>query len=67
MTQPQPSLFDPASIVPAVCPACGATKQPQADRAPACTHDHDQRSEPGIRRPRGCLNAYNPATTEIPY
>lgn len=60
---PEP-LFDPKTVEPPVCKSCGTGKKN------LCRHDADL--EQGLisrsrRRPRTCLNAYDPATAEIPY
>lgn len=55
------ALFDPASTVPQTCQACGATRQPDEQRAPACAADRDHE-----RRPHQCLNRIDNATTPWP-
>ncbi len=61
----QPELFSPAATVPQACPVghCQAIRLPDQDRVLTCAHDLDP--EPS-RRPRGCLNAYDPATAPMP-
>jgi hypothetical protein len=61
----QPALFDASQVVAQECAACGATRQPNEERAPACTADRDPDHYP--RRPAACLNRYRPEHAEIPY
>lgn len=60
----QPALFDPAQTQPQHCPIghCQAIRQPNQDRVPTCAHDLNQ--EHHRKRPRGCLNAYDPSTSD---
>ena len=62
----QTALFDPAATVPAACPEgnCQAIRLPGQHRVPTCAHDLDPETR---RRPKGCLNAYQPETAEIPF
>lgn len=61
-------LFDPQRTTTAVCSVCRATREPHEDRAPACTVDRDRAAGAlhHRRRPVGCLNTIDPATTEWP-
>ena len=57
------TLFDPATTAPPKCKACGATAKN------VCVHDADL--EHGLitntrRRPKSCLNAYDPKTAPLP-
>lgn len=64
-TMPQgQQLFDPATTDQPRCDHCNTT------RRNLCKHDADL--EQGLvsitrRRPRTCLNGYDPSTAEIPY
>jgi hypothetical protein len=64
----QHSLFDPTTTTVAACPVCGATRQPHEQKAPACTVDRDRNAgvHPYPRRPAGCLNQIDNATTAWP-
>lgn len=67
MNPTDPHLFDPAENTPQTCAAghCQAIRLPgQHGPIITCAHDLDPEHR---RRPRGCLNAYDPATAEIPY
>jgi hypothetical protein len=61
----QTELFDVSRTIPTPCPfgACQAIRLPGQDRVLTCAHDLEP--EPG-RRPRGCLNTYDPATAPLP-
>jgi hypothetical protein len=63
------ALFDADRLVPQTCGACGATRQPDEQQAPACAHDRD--TQAGVvtrrKRPHQCLNAYDPTTAQIPF
>jgi hypothetical protein len=65
----QHSLFDPARTSPAVCSVCRATRQPDEQKAPACTVDRDRNAgvHPYPRRPVGCLNQIDNRHQRIPY
>lgn len=58
------ALFDPATTVPTSCPVghCQAIRLPNQQRVPTCAHDLDR--EHGRKRPRECLNAVDPATSD---
>jgi hypothetical protein len=64
MSATQPSLFPVNETQPRKCTArgCGTT------RPSLCRHDADLAHDltPG-KRPRGCLNAYDPSKARIPY
>lgn len=64
----QPELFDASMTVATTCSVCGATRQPDEPRAPACTVDRDR--DAGVhqyrRRPVGCLNQIDNATAPWP-
>jgi hypothetical protein len=57
-------LFDVKRLGPVVCSVCGATRDPDEKKAVACTADRDREFYP--RRPVGCLNTYDPATSDFP-
>lgn len=62
MTEPQ--LFDPNTTERPVCPACGTVAKN------LCEHDADIAAgirDPYTRRPKGCLNAFDPAEGVIPF
>lgn len=61
-------LFDPARTTPAICSVCGATRQPEEQKAPSCSVDRDRAAgvERYRRRPVGCLNVHDPATAPFP-
>ena len=60
----QAALFDPE---PRHCPVpgCGAILLPNQDRVITC--HHDLQPDQTERRPKACLNTYNPAKAPIPY
>jgi hypothetical protein len=58
-------LFNPDDLVPKECAHCGATQQPDDEKAFGCVADRDRDQYP--RRPRHCLNTYDPATAELPF
>jgi hypothetical protein len=65
MTNPTPEpLFAVKDTEPKRCNSCGTT------RASLCVHDaniaHGLVSRT-LKRPRSCLNSYQPDTAEIPY
>lgn len=59
----EPRLFDPARTTTQVCVVCGARRHPHEERAPACRVDHDRSQYP--RRPKDCLNRYDPEHADI--
>lgn len=64
MTAQQPSLFDPRTTEKPKCTSCGATVKN------LCRHDADL--EHGLisrtrKRPKACLNSYDPNTARIPF
>lgn len=61
----QAELFDVDETVPHACPEghCQAIRLPGQTSVPTCAHDLDPDRK---RRPRGCLNAYDPATAPLP-
>lgn len=64
LTWPPATLFEPSSVEPPKCRACGATAKTD------CEHDADL--EHGLisvtrRRPRSCVAAYDPSTAVIPF
>jgi hypothetical protein len=61
----QNALFDVKRLGPIECPVCGATRNPDEDKAVACTADRDRDQYP--RRPVGCLNTHQPEHADIPY
>lgn len=65
----EPALFDASTTTLAKCPACGATRQPNEPKAPACAHDRDQQigAAEHRKRPHACLNRVDPSTAPIPY
>lgn len=61
----QPALFDAAQTQETHCPVgyCQAIRLAgQTGQLPTCQHDLDR--EHGRKRPRGCLNATDPAHTD---
>ena len=66
----QRALFDPATTVPTPCPVghCQAIRHPGQQKVVTCAHDQQVATTdiPG-RRPRGCLNAIDPAHQPIPF
>ena len=62
--RPAPTLFDPDRTGPTVCPHCQAIRYPNQHRAITCAHDLNPETR---RRPKGCLNTYQPEHQEIPY
>jgi hypothetical protein len=65
VTDAQPALFDAARTTPTACPVghCQAIRLPNQDKVATCAHDLDPERR---RRPRGCLNTYDPATAPFP-
>lgn len=62
-------LFDVAALsTTCPVPGCQAIRLPDQDRVVTCAHDQAVAigDVPG-RRPRGCLNTYDPSTSPIPY
>lgn len=55
-------LFDVDRTTHVRCEVCGAVRSPLEDKAPACTYDAN-RDGP---RPKGCLNAHDPAHAPFP-
>lgn len=56
-------LFNPATVEPKKCTAKGCP-----GKASLCRHDADREAgEPVGKRPRTCLNSYDPATAQTPY
>lgn len=62
-----PTLFDPDRTTPQTCTVngCPAIRFPNQTRVPTCKHDLDLGEYRG-KRPRRCLNHYDPATTPFP-
>jgi hypothetical protein len=62
----QEELFDVSQTVHTACPAghCQAIRQPGQQKVITCAHDLEQDPR---GRPRGCLNAYDPATAPLPH
>jgi hypothetical protein len=60
----QHELFDPSTTVPTACPVgwCPAIRLPAQTKVPTCAHDLDREGP----RPRGCLNAHDPAHAPWP-
>lgn len=63
MIEREPTLFDPKTTEKPWCLHCGS------DDKQKCAHDEEieQGSSRTRRRPKTCLNSYDPATAEIPY
>ncbi len=62
--EPQPQLFDPATVERPRCRACGARAKN------LCRHDADIEHGTIVasaRRPKSCLNQYDPRTAPFPY
>lgn len=63
----QPELFDPAATGPQQCPVCGATRNPdEPDVNCEWEQKRDALEQYLGRRPRSCLNTYDPATAPFP-
>lgn len=62
----EPALF--AADQPCPVPGCPAIQlAAQQPPIPTCRHDLDPPDDRPYRRPRGCLNTYNPENAPIPY
>lgn len=63
----QAALFDPADTMPRQCPHCHAVRRHDDARAAGCHHDLEiDAGAPRARRPRACLNAWDPSTHPLP-
>ena len=60
------TLFDVDRTTTAVCESCGATREPGEDKAPECGIDAARAQGHGLARPKGCLNAHDPAHAPFP-
>jgi hypothetical protein len=62
------TLFDPTRTTETECPVCGATRLPGANKADGCWVDEKRAQGDYERRPKACLNTWNPDyDDEIPY
>lgn len=64
----QPELFDVSRTVPTACPAghCQAIRLPGQQRVVTCEYDLEPAHPYRGKRPKGCLNTYDPATAPLP-
>ena len=69
MNAKQLQMLDTRQVADTVCPVpgCGAIRFAGQERTPTCMHDLDLHVDRRKPRPRLCVNAYDPATTPIPY
>lgn len=60
------TLFDVDRTTTAFCPVCHAARLAGQDNAPKCLVDIDRSMGNNRPRPKGCLNAHDPAHAPFP-